>query len=83
MDRAGRFRMSSERWYLSLEKTAVAASSLGDDLGNNVHEPLFEPSFHIQDTVGGGSEFCFEGKLSESFFSFLFQSSGSDGFGIS
>ena len=83
MDRAGRFRMSRDRWYLCLEKTAVAASSLGDDLGNNVHELLFESGFHIQDTVGGGSEFCFEGKLSESFFLLLLQPSGSDGFGIS
>ena len=61
----------------------MAASSLGDDLRNNGHEPLFDPGFHIQETVGDGSEFCFEGKLSESFFVLLFQSSGSDGLGIS
>ena len=83
MDRAGRFRMSRDGWYLCLDKTAVAVSSLRDDLGNNVHELLFEFGFHVQDTVGGGSEFCVDGKLKESFFLLLFQSSGFDNLGIS
>ena len=83
MDSAGRFRMSREGWCLCVEKMGVAASSLGDDLRDNGHELLFDPGFHIQETVGGGSEFCFEGKLSESFFLLLFQSSGSDDLGIS
>ena len=83
MDRAGRFRMSRRGWYLCLEKTDVAASSLGDDLGDNGNEPLFHPGFQIHETVGGDSEFCFDGKLSESFLLLLFQPSGSDGFGIS
>ena len=83
MDRAGRFRMSRAGWCLCVEKMDVAASSLGDYLSDNAHEPLFHPGFHIQDTVGGGSEICFEGKLSKSFFALLFHSSGSDGLGIS
>lgn len=83
MNRAGRFRMSREEWCLCVEKMAVAASSLGDDLSDNGHGPFFDPGYHIPDTVGNGSEFCFEGKLSESFFVLLFHSSGSVGLGIS
>ena len=83
MDRAGRFRMSREGWCLCVEKMAVAASSLGDDFSDNSHGHIFDPGCHIQDTVGKGSEFCLEGKLSESFFVLLFRSSGSDGLGIS
>lgn len=83
MDRAGRFRMAKEGRCSCVEKMDVAASSLGDDLSDDGHEPLFDPGFHIQETMGGGSEFCFEGKLSKNFFVLLFQSSGSDGLGIS
>ena len=48
MDRAGRFRMSIEGWCLCVDKMGVAASSLGDDLGDKSHEPLFDPGLHIQ-----------------------------------
>ena len=60
----------------------MAASSLCDDLSDNGHDFLFNPVFHIQETVGGGSEVCFESKLSESFFVLLFKFSGSDSLGV-
>ena len=75
--------MSREGRCLCMEKMDVAASSLRDDLSDNGHEFLFDPVFHIQDSVGGGSEVCFESKLSESFFVLLFRLSGSDSFGVS
>ncbi len=83
MDRAGRFRMSRERRCLCVEKMDVAASSLRDDLSDNGHESLFDPVFHIEDSVGGGSEVCFESKLSESFFVLLFKLSSSDSLAVS
>ena len=59
MDKAGQFRMSRKRRFLCVEEMDVAASSLRDDLSDNGHESLFDPIFHIQDSVGGGSELCF------------------------
>lgn len=75
--------MSWEGRCLCVEKMEVAASSLCDDLSDNGHEFLFDPIFHIQDSVGGGSEVCFESKLSESFFVLLFKLCGSDSLGVS
>ena len=78
VDRAGRVRMSREGRCLCVEKMDVAASSLRDDLSDKSLERLSDPLFHIQDSMGGGSEICLESKLSESFFVLLFKLSGSD-----
>ena len=82
MDRAGRFRMSREWWCLCVEEMYVAASSLREDLTDNGLESLFDPVFEIQESMSGGSELCFESKLSESFFVLLFLMSGSDSLGV-
>ena len=38
----------------------MAASSLREDLTDNGLESLFDPVYDIQESMTGGSEFCFK-----------------------